>query len=121
MAKAIAVRTYSVAADTSPMQERAIGVDTSLTSSGAYEEVESSARLITPLTPAVPASPMRPQPGIVTMPARPHAEPYIPASDEPSRFATHNRRAEAWERERERELRAIEHRPDSDARRRSIA
>jgi hypothetical protein len=45
----------------------------------------------------------------------------VPAVDESPRFASRNWRAEAWDREREREMRAIEHRPDMAARRRSSA
>ena len=120
MAKAIAVRTHPAAVDALEVQEQAADVDTSLTSSAAYVEVESSARLIAPPTPALSASPARPQTGIVTMPARPHPEPFVPPLDEP-RYASRNWRAEAWDRERERELRAIEHRPDIAARRRSSA
>jgi hypothetical protein len=125
MAKAIAVRTPAAATENSefqfPVQVQAAGVDSSLTSSAAYVEVESSARLISPPTPAVPAPPVRPQTGIVTMPARPHTEPFALPPDEPPRYASRNWRAEAWERERERELRSIEHRPDIAARRRSSA
>jgi hypothetical protein len=102
------------------VQEQAVGVDTSLTSNAAYVEVESSARLMTPPAPAVAAAVLRPQPGLVTMPAKPHAETFAPQQDE-QRFASRNWHAEAWERERERELRAIEHRPDIAARRRSSA
>jgi hypothetical protein len=42
-----------------------------------------------------------------------------PMPGEPSRFASRNWRAEAWERERERELRAAERHPVKAARRRS--
>ena len=125
MAKAIAVRTPAAAAEGSefqfPVQAQVAGVDSSLTSSAAYVEAESSARLIMPPTPAAPAPPTRPQTGIVAMPARPHPEPFRPQPDEPPRYASRNWRAEAWERERERELRATEHHPDIAARRRSSA
>lgn len=128
MAKAIAVRTHTAVADASEVREQAVGVDTSLTSNAAYVEVESSARLITPKTPLVTASetvvtapPFKSQAELVTMPGRPHAEAPVSPPDEPPRYASRNWRAEAWERERERELRAIEHRPDIAARRRSSA
>jgi len=120
MAKSISVRTHAAAAEASEVQEQALDVDASLTSSAAYVEVESSARLIAPPTPAEPA-PIRLQPGIVTMPIRQRTEPFIPLPEEPARLAARNRRAEAWEREREREFRAIEDRTEMGARRRSSA
>jgi hypothetical protein len=55
------------------------------------------------------------------MPGRPYAETLAPVVDEPPRYASRNWRAEAWERERKRELSAIERRPDIAARRRSRA
>ena len=122
MARAIAVRPQSAAADASDAQEQAVGTDaSSLTSDSAYVEVESSARLITPTAPPVPKSPFRNQAELVAIPGRLHAEELLPPLVEPQRFATHNRRAEAWEREREREQRASEHRPDIATRRRSTA
>jgi hypothetical protein len=120
MAKAIAVRTHAGAADISEVHEREAGVDTSLTSSAAYIEVESSARLVTP-PPAVPVTPFRPQPELLTMQAKPQAESLAPPPEEPAHIASRNWRAEAWERERARELRAVERRPDIAARRRSSA
>jgi len=84
-------------------------VDTSLTTATALAEMESSARLIAaPAPPAPPAPPLpmalpRPAAALVTMP-------------EPSRYASRNWRAEAWERERERTLRA-DRRPEAFARR----
>jgi hypothetical protein len=119
MAKAIAVRTHGAAAEMLDVHEQAVGVDTSLTSSAAYVEVESSARIVTPTT--LPISPFRPQTGLVTMPVKSHAETLTPQADEPPHIASRNWRAEAWERERARELRAIERRPDIAARRRSSA
>lgn len=88
-------------------------------------EVESSARLLTPPTPVVPAPlltrPYRPQPEVVTMPSRqlPHEFPALPADT--LRYASRRWHAEAWERERERELRATENHPDIAARRRTSA
>jgi hypothetical protein len=55
------------------------------------------------------------------MPGRPHAEALAAPVDESPRYASRNWRAEAWERERKRELNANEHRPDIAARRRSRA
>jgi len=121
MAKAIAVRTHGDAAEELDVPVQAAGVDTSLTSSAAYVEVESSARLITPSTQALPISAFKPQTGLVTMPVKARVETATPQADEPPHIASRNWRAEAWERERARELRAIEHRPDIAARRRSSA
>jgi hypothetical protein len=55
------------------------------------------------------------------MTAKPHVETAAPPLDEPPHIASCNWRAEAWERERARELRAIDQRPDNAARRRSSA
>jgi len=124
MAKAIAVRGHAAAADVAEiaeLQEQAVGVDTSLTSKAAYVELESSARLVAPKAPAAPALTFKTQAELVTMPGRPYAETLAPVVDEPPRYASRNWRAEAWERERKRELSAIERRPDIAARRRSRA
>lgn len=109
-------------------------------------EVESSARIITPSSiapsPAAPPRPAyssptavpptaapslpllprpayRPQPELV--PPRPHPAEFISPPEESPRFASRNWRAEAWERERERELRAIGKHPDASSRRASNA
>jgi len=84
------------------------------------EESESSARLLASPAP-IPSRPaFPPQPDIVTMPLRPKPEELPPVPAEP-RYSSRSWRAEAWERERERELRAVENRPDIAARRRSRA
>lgn len=127
MAKALAVRTQTAAPEAQEVQELARGTDTSLTSDAAYAsdsaylDVESSARLITPVAPAVPISPFKPQTELAAVPARPRTEDLVPLPPEPPRFASRNWRAEAWERERERELRAVDQRPEAAARRRSRA
>ena len=123
MAKAIAVRGHAATADVPEVQEQvqALGLDTSLTSKSAYVELESSAQLIPPKAPPALAPPIKAQAELVTMPGRPHTEAYVPLVDEPPRYASRNWRTEAWDRERERELRPIEHRPDIAERRRSSA
>lgn len=121
IAKVIAVRLHGAPAEASEVRETAAGVDTSLTSDAAYVELESSAHLIPPPAPAAPISPFKIQAELVTMPGRPHADASGPTPNEPPRYASRNWRAEAWERERERELRANERRPDIAARRRSSA
>jgi hypothetical protein len=109
-----------------------VKTDVSLTSSVAYEEVESSARLITTPTPvssppliATPTlvSPARPpqrmQMELVASPAKAHTEDVAVAVNEPPRYASRNWRAAAWEREREREreLSVSERKPGLSARR----
>jgi hypothetical protein len=117
MAKAIASRPQNCAASVvEPEVEVQSKTDTSLTSNAAYDDVDSSARLVAPMI-SIPAT--RVQAELVAMPGRILPERLVAPPEEP-RFASRNWRAEAWERERERELRAIEHRPDI-ARRRSRA
>lgn len=94
-----------------PEAEPSLVGDTSLTSAAAYPG------------PGLPGKPARQQaapPDIVTMPSRPNPEELPPAPAEP-RYSSQSWRAAAWERERERELHAVENRPDLAARRRSRA
>ena len=82
--------------------------DASLTSTSSFEEDESSARLIpTPALPA-PKPASRAASALVRMPAKVEAVAEV-EEETPSEMPRHksrNWRAEAWERERERELRA---------------
>lgn len=126
IAKAIAIRSgMTVAPDAAEVREHvaaATATDTSLTSDAAYVEVESSARLIPTPAPAASALPLlaaKSQAELVTMPGRTHSEAITPP-EEP-RFASRSWRAEAWERERQRELRTVENRTDLATRRRSSA
>ena len=119
MAKAIASRPQTCATSAVEAELEAAKTDTSLTSNAAYDDAESSAHLIASVASAVPTPASRPQPELVAMPGKILPERLVTPPGEP-RFASRNWRAEAWERERERELRAIEHRPDT-ARRRSSA
>jgi hypothetical protein len=74
--------------------------DTSLTSSAAYDdEFESSARLIPTPMPPLPVRPPVELAAVATVRGKEIA--LLPA--EPPRFASRNRRSEAWERERKRE------------------
>jgi len=138
MAKSIAVRAQrrgeAVEADAEP----AVLDDTSLTNASAAQvaaatrvaaaaeadaagaEVESSARLITPSAPVPNKIAYRPQPELVTMPSRPLPQDLPPLPADSLRHASHRWHAEAWERERERELRAMDNPPDV-ARRRSTS
>jgi hypothetical protein len=94
---------------------RVAKADTSLTSDAAFDEFESSARLIP--TPARP--PLRMPVELIPVPARSSAVAAVISSDEePPRYASRNWRAAAWERERERELRAGERHASPAARRR---
>lgn len=121
MARTLAVRVTTAAAEEPEAPRRqAAAADTSLTAAAAYEE-ESSARLLTP--PALPPArtPFRSQPELVAIPGRLPGEDSVPRLDEPARFTPRSRRIEAWDREREREMRAVGIRPESPIRRRSGA
>jgi hypothetical protein len=125
MAKALARPVPTAAGESAEEVVEAVHVevclastDASLTSSAAYSDDESSARLITRPEPAVPkAQPLRPQTELVALPARVRGEDCTQALDEAPRLGSHNRRAEAWDRERERTLRAVDRRPGILARR----
>jgi hypothetical protein len=73
-------------------------------------EVESSARVLAPPVPALPKPPFRAPVELVTMQGRPSVRDPAAPPEEPPRFATRNRRSEAWARERERTLYAVERR-----------
>jgi hypothetical protein len=122
MAKSIASRSRRPLEE--PEAEAAQATDTSLTSCAAYADFESSARLITPPEPitSAPARPVpanRPQSKLGSLPTRQPVEDMAAISEEAPRYASHSWHAEAWERERERELRADQSRPDMAARQRS--
>jgi hypothetical protein len=102
--------------------ERAAMADTSLTSDAAYQEFESSARLIPTPEPQKPARPAA-EPGqnssalartplrmplelVAAPPAKVRGEENAVAVNEPPRYASRNWHAAAWERERERETRS---------------
>ena len=121
MAKTVKARSTQAADDVeTPVEaiEAKGKTDTSLTSAAAFDDVESSARLVTPSKPVKPVESPAPAPRLplrgpmelVVVPARPHPDEPAPPV-EPPRFASRNWRAEAWERERERELRSAEHQP----------
>jgi hypothetical protein len=134
LAKALTVRAPRVAAleVDDEFVDQAVGADTSLTANAAYQEVESSARLIptpaskpaAPATPVVPAAAAPARPALrtpmelVTVPPRPRVEEIPAPVDESPRYASRNWRAAAWERERERESRPAERHTGLAARRR---
>ncbi|MGA7340430.1 MAG: hypothetical protein WBE72_15560 [Terracidiphilus sp.] len=115
MARAIAVRPQVVEAEFSGAVTAA--TDTSLISPAAYAEMESPLRLPAPAAPLLAQSAQRAHPELLTMPGRMETAEFTAPLGEPPRSASRNWRAEAWERERERELRAAERRPDIMARR----
>jgi len=119
MAKAVSARPSKAVDDEPEMLEQAASTDTSIT---ALDDFESSARLISKPKPAPKARPVeapapaalpspRPPMELIVVPSRPRTDEPLPAAIEPPRFASRNWHAEAWERERERELRAGERRP----------
>ncbi len=132
MAKSIAVRAQRRGEAVEAEAEPAVLDDTSLTTAAAAQvaavtraaaaaEVESSARLITPPAPVPPKPVHHPLPEIVTMPSRPAPHEFPPLPADTLRYASRRWHTEAWERERERELRAVENHPDIAARRRTSA
>ena len=104
----------------------AIRADSSLTAGAAYSaraacddvEFESSARLISAAPSSMPALAAKPAPELVTMTGKQRSDGLIPIPDEP-RYASRNWRAEAWEREREREMNGQDCRTDLTRRRAS--
>lgn len=123
MARTLAMRAQSGALEEHPVHHASAATDISLTLDTAYDhppvrEEESSARLVTTAEPASPKRPaLRPSAGLVAMPGR-HIEEVATPPEQP-RLASRNWRAEAWDRERERELRAVERRTDIGSRRRA--
>jgi len=120
MARAVAARVQAAAAGAEEQASEPAATDISLTSHAPYEDFESSARLVAPPATPSPTHAYRPQPELVAMPPRLLPERPVQSPAEPPRYASRAWRAEAWERERERELRAVAHHPEI-ARRRSSA
>ena len=119
MAGIIAVRLQAGAAEDVSVHHLAAETDASLTSAEAHVEVQSLAHLMPATPPVLPKRlPVRASAELVAMPGRPAGDGPVP-QEEPPRYASRNWRAEAWDRERERELRAVERRPDVSTRRRS--
>jgi len=94
--------------------------DTSLTSLPFLDEPESSARLISPSAQNLPSE-SRQKPELIALPPDPNSEPRALSSRQTARYASRAWRAEAWQREREREQRAKNDHPDIAGRRRSDA
>jgi hypothetical protein len=120
MARALAIRPHPSAAEEAEVEMCVTRTDASLTSSAAYVDDESSARLIpTPEPVLAKAPPFRAPAEVVALPSRVKAEEPARAPEDIPRFAARTRRAEAWDRERERTLRAVDRRPGILARRRT--
>jgi hypothetical protein len=119
MAGTIAGRITPPVADIALTSEPLSDTDASLTSKSAYAEPEPG---IIPLAKPVALVPMRPMLAaaaiVVPMQARPpliepRPLPPAPRIEDAPNYASRRWRAEAWERERERELHAVERRPES--------
>jgi hypothetical protein len=123
MARCLQARVQNSAGEEANTEEQLPCTNASLTSDAAYPEFSSSARLITPPTPALPIRPvLKPPVELVSMPARfpaAHVDEPLSRAEETPVFMSRQWRAEAWERERERETRAAEHRSEIALRRRS--
>jgi hypothetical protein len=120
MARALQVRPQPGVAERAQVEAPVVAADTGLTSKAAHGQAESSPRPLAPPTPIFPKRPLlNSQPELVAMPGGLKATEPSQALDEPPRYASRNWRADAWERERERELRGAERHPDRVARRRS--
>lgn len=121
MARLVAGRAPAPGDEQERILPVAAGADAALTSEAAFEESESSARLIPSPPPPRPIynPPVELVP--VSAPHRPVAEEIVevPLPEPPPDFASRNRRAEAWRREREREMRATGRHPLATVRRRS--
>jgi hypothetical protein len=119
ISRALAVRSQPDTVEEVQVETRIAPTDTSLTSSAAYAEAAPSLRPLTSPAPVPPKRPpLRAQPELVAMPARSQAVDPSLLPIEPPSFASHSWRADAWERERERQMRAVERHPDRAARRR---
>lgn len=117
-AKALAMRLPTASAEESNA-EMARNIDASLTSNEAYEEIESSARVVTPPSQDAPNRPaLRPVAELVAVPARPRAEEAEAPPTPEQAYSARNWRVEAWKRERERESRSGDRRPSIAPRRR---
>ena len=115
MARAIAVRTPASEIDTGAPPAP---TDTSLTNRSARAEIAPAVHLVAPAMPAV-VPPLRALPESGSLPPRSASPDLLLPLDDPPRYASRNWRTQAWEREREREMRARERRPDLVSRRSS--
>ncbi|MGA3012152.1 MAG: hypothetical protein ABSD72_17990 [Terracidiphilus sp.] len=137
MARALTARASRAAENDvdEKLTAQAAIADASLTSDAAYQELESSARLISRPVPGKPARPAtapaalaRPQLRmplelVAVPPARVRDDEEAIAVNEPPRYTSRNWHAAAWEREREREreMRTGERHPGMAARHRNVS
>jgi hypothetical protein len=121
MARNIAGRPVASAnpAERSEAESTRAEIDASLTSPAAFAEAHSSARLTVPAASDSPPAanlPASPPAAVVSMPVRPLCDLSVsiaaPPLEDPPVYSSRRWRAEAWERERSRELRAVEHHPE---------
>ena len=140
LARSQAARPEKASGEIAAEESRPQATDTSLTGTAAWmdPDFESSARLLAPEEVPVAAPslirPLKPIPLYSTAPSHPPilrpaielAQPApAPIAEESSqnteqtpRYTSRTWRAEAWEREREREIRAVERHPEPGPRRR---
>jgi hypothetical protein len=102
LARVVVMKAPPESESVAPTRAR-VAADTSLTSNAAYIDVES-VRLVKPAA------------ELVTMPGKTEGAERLAQLDESPRYGTRNWRAEAWERELEREQQETESRPDLMAR-----
>jgi hypothetical protein len=113
MARAIAVR---LPASEIEAGAQAAPTDTSLTNNPARTETAPGVHLVAPVHPA-PLPQLRAQPELAPLPPRSESPDFLAPLDDPPHYASRNWRTQAWEREREREMRTGERRPDLATRR----
>lgn len=109
MARTIAAPVIAHSADLPDAEPARPAADTSLTSPTAHEDLERSARLVGSEPPNAALA------AVVSMHARPATDTPVPAvttASSAEAYSSRRWRAEAWERERSRELRAVELHPD---------
>jgi hypothetical protein len=121
MARSLSTRTQPAATEPLEVEAHPGASDTSLTAAAAHVAAEPAPRMVVSAAPLLPRhSPVSVSAGPVAVPAQLHLEPAVATQiDEPPSYSRRAWRAEAWERERERELRSTERRPDIAARRHS--
>lgn len=120
MAKSIATRTRPALEET--YIETPITTTAGFASSVGFGDGESSARLITPAARALPIRALRAQPDVAALPPLLQLEDSSPPHvDDPQHYSSPSRRAEAWQRERERESRATSGSTGTSSRQRSLA
>jgi hypothetical protein len=120
MAKSIVTSSRSASNDT--YLETPITTTAGLASSMSFENVESSARLITPAARTLPIRALRSQSDVVALPALLQLGDSSPVDvDDAERYSSPSRRAEAWQRERERESHATGNSSSKTTRQRSLA